>query len=72
MEAFWSFFVLFGRWFGLAVAVLSIFFGFFVLGLMIGHAGWAIFMMIQVWIIGIWMGLLLIVLSQIADNTKRP
>jgi hypothetical protein len=71
MDAFWNFFVQLGKWFGLAIAVLSIFFGFFVLGLTVGQGAFAVFWMLQVWIVGIWMGLMLIVLCQVAES-KRP
>lgn len=72
MDAFWNFFIQFGRWFGLAVAVVSIFLGFFALGVFIGNVALAFFAMFEVWIIGIWMGLMLMLISQVAENTRKP
>lgn len=71
MDALWNFFTKFAKFFGLAVIGLAI------LGGLINGVIWmtrdfwlGFYGMLSTWVFGIWLGMMLILMSKITDNTR--
>ncbi len=71
MDAIWNFFAKFGKWFGLLFIVLA-FLGGLINGIVLMTANFwhGFYWMLQTWVFGIWLGLMVIMVSMIVDNTR--
>ena len=71
MDAIWNFFAKFGKWFGLAFIFLA-FLGGLINGIvmMTGNFWFGFYWMLQTWVFGIWLCLMVIMVSMIVDNTR--
>jgi ABC-type transport system involved in multi-copper enzyme maturation permease subunit len=71
MDAFWNFLKEFGKWFGLLFILLA-FFGGLINGIvMMTYQFWAgFYWMLQTWVFGVWLGLVIIMLGMVVDNTR--
>ncbi len=72
MDALWNFFKEFGKWFGLLFIALALVGGLINgITVMARYDFWGGFYgMLQTWVFGIWLGIVIIMLSMLVDNTR--